>query len=147
VKIRSVITAAGAAAVLGGTAALVLPAAASAHNATHRLRFIAVAVNSVAFTRTTEGVQDTDFNRSGKIIGFDNLYLTFTSKTSASGRATLDIKGGFIYSTIATTNGGKTFHGKVTGGTGAFTGATGSFTARAINKTGTKAAVTLTYRT
>jgi hypothetical protein len=146
-KIRRSITAAGAAVVLGTTAALTLPAVASAHDATHRLNFIAVAVNSVAFTKTTEGVQDTDVNRAGAIIGFDNLYLRFTSKASASGRATLDIKGGFIYSTIATSNGGKTFHGKVTGGTGAFTDATGRFTARAINKTGTKAAVTLTYRT
>jgi hypothetical protein len=73
--------------------------------------------------------------------------VRFTGTTSASGRATLDTKGGFLYSTIATTNGGKTFHGKVTGGTGAFTGATGTVTARAINKTGTKAAVIVTYTT
>jgi hypothetical protein len=104
-------------------------------------------VNSVAFTKTTEGVQDTDLNRAGKTIGFDNLYLTFTSTTSASGHATLDIKGGLLYATIATTNAGQTFSGKVTGGTGAFTGATGTVAAKAINKTGTKAAVTITYST
>jgi hypothetical protein len=146
-KIRRPITAAGAAIVLGGTAALLLPAVASAHGATHTLKFIAVAVNSAAFTKTTEGVQDTDVNTAGRIIGFDNLYLRFASTTSASGRATLDTKGGFLYATIATSNGGKTFHGKVTGGTGAFTGATGTVTARAINATGSKAAVTVTYTT
>lgn len=52
------------------------------------------------------------------------------------GTATLDIKGCFLYGTIATTNGGRTLSGKVTGGTGAFTDATGTITARAINKTG-----------
>lgn len=144
-KLRRSITAAGAAAVLGGTAALLLPAAASAHDTTHTLKFIGVAVNSVAFTKTTEGVQDTDVNGAGTVIGFDNLYLRFTSKTSASGNATLDIKGGFLYGTIATTNGGKMLRGKVTGGTGAFTDATGTISAKDINKTGTKAAVTVTY--
>lgn len=106
-----------------------------------------MAENSVAFTTTTQGVQDTDFNSAGTTIGFDNLYLTFTSTTSASGTATLDIKGGFLYATLATTNGGQTFSGKVTGGTGAFTGATGTVAAKAINKTGSKAAVTITYST
>jgi hypothetical protein len=146
-KIRRSITAAGAAAVLCGTAALLLPAAASAHDATHTLKFIAVAENSVAFTTTAQGVQDTDFNSAGTTIGFDNLYLKFTSTTSASGTATLDIKGGFLYARIATTNGGQTFSGKVTGGTGAFTGATGTVAAKAINKTGSKAVVTIIYST
>src|SRR5215467_14156519 len=80
-------------------------------------------------------------------IGFDNLYLTFTSPISAHGPATLDIKGGFLYATIATTNNGQTFTGRVTGGTGAFTGATGTVTAKAINPTGTEAVVTVTYST
>ena len=146
-KIRRSIAAAGAAAVLGGTAALLVPAAASAHGATHTLTFTAVAENSVMFTTTTEGVQDTDFNSTGTTIGFDNLYLTFTSTTAASGTATLDIKGGFLYATIATTNNGQTFTGKVTGGTGAFIGATGTVIAKAINPTGTEAVVTVTYST
>lgn len=71
------------------------------------------------FTPTTRGVQDTDFNSAGTTIGFDNLYLRFSSATSARGTATLDIKGGFLYATLATTNGGQTFRGRVTGGTGA----------------------------
>ena len=47
--------------------------------------------------------------------------------------------------TVTTTNGGKTFAGKVTGGTGAFKGATGTITAKALNKAGTRHAVTITY--
>jgi hypothetical protein len=70
----------------------------------------------------------------------DNLYLTCTSTTAASGTATLDIKGGFLYATIATTNNGQTFSGKVTG-------ATGTVAAKAINATGTGAVVTITYST
>ena len=146
-KIRRSIAAAGAAALLGGTAALLVPAAASAHGATHTLTFTAVAENSVMFTPTTEGVQDTDFDSTGTTIGFDNLYLTFSSPTSASGTATLVIKGGFLYATIATTDNGQTFSGKVTGGTGAFTGATGTVAANAINATGTESVVTVTYST
>ena len=146
-KIRRSIAAAGAAAVLGGAAAFLVPAAASAHDATHTLTFTAVAENSVMFTATTRGVQDTDFNSAGTTIGFDNLYLTFTSTTSASGTATLDIKGGFLYATLATTDGGQTFSGKVTGGTGAFTGATGTVAAKATNAAGSEAVVTITYST
>lgn len=146
-KIRRSITAAGAAAVLGGTAAFLVPAAAAAHDATHTLTFTAVAENSVMFTPTTRGVQDTDFNSAGTTIGFDNLYLRFTSATSAHGTATLDIKGGFLYATLATTNGGQTFRGRVTGGTGAFSGATGTVAATATNASGSEAVVTVTYST
>ena len=146
-KIRRSIVAAGAAAVLGSAAAFLVPAAAAAHDATHTLTFTAVAENSVMFTTTTRGVQDTDFNSAGTTIGFDNLYLRFTSATSARGTATLDIKGGFLYATLATTNGGQTFRGRVTGGTGAFTGATGKVAAKAINPSGSQAVVTITYST
>jgi hypothetical protein len=55
----------------------------------------------------------------------------------------LDIKGGFLYGVVTTTDGGKTFSGKLTGGTGAFKGATGTITAKAI--TSTKTAVTIIY--
>jgi hypothetical protein len=146
-KIRGSIAAAGAAVVLGVTAAFLVPAAASAHDATHTLVFTATAVNLVMFTPTTRAVQDTDTNSAGQTIGFDNLYLTFTSAASASGNATLDISGGFLYATIAVTNGGQTLSGKVTGGTGAFSGATGTVIATATNAAGTAAAVTVTYST
>jgi hypothetical protein len=49
-KIRTSIAAAGAA-VLLGTGALVLPAAASANSATHTLKFISVTKKSIMLTK------------------------------------------------------------------------------------------------
>ncbi len=144
-KIRTSIAAAGAAVVLGGTGALALPAAASTHSAKHTLTFISETVNSVGFTRTSQALQETDVNTAGKIIGFDDLYLTFSGPDTGAAHVALAIKGGFLYGTIATANGGRTFSGKVTGGTGAFTRATGTITAKAI--TSQKTAVTITYTT
>lgn len=144
-KIRMSIAAAGAAVILGGTGALALPAVASAHTAPHTLKFISVTVHTVPFTSTAEGFQDTDVNSAGKTIGFDDLCFTITGKNAGAGSVALDVKGGFLYGTIATANAGKTFRGKVTGGAGVFTGAAGTITAKAI--TSTKTAVTITYTT
>jgi hypothetical protein len=143
-KIRTTIAATVAAVVLGGAAGLALPAAASAHPVTHTLKFTAVSVNSVPFTSTNFGAQDTDVNSTGKTIGFDDLNVTSTGP-SGTGDVALDIEGGFLYGTIATTNAGKTFSGKVTGGTGPYKEATGRITAKAISST--KTAVTITYAT
>jgi hypothetical protein len=156
-KIRRSIAAAGTAAVLvlGGTAALLVPAAASAADATHTpththtLTVSVVLENSVTFPTTTSGTpyleQDTVFNSAGETVGFDNEYLNFTTNTSASGNVTLAINGGILYGTLVTTDGVQTISGRVTGGTGAFAGATGRFAGKAL--TPTKGIVTLTYRT
>jgi hypothetical protein len=87
----------------------------SAHPATHTLKFTAVSVNRVPFTSTNFGDQETDVNSTGKIIGFDDLNVTFRGP-SGTGDVAGDIKGGFLYGTITTTNAGKTFSGKVTRG-------------------------------
>ena len=156
-KIRRSIASAGAAAVLvlGGTAALLVPAAASAADATHTpthtltLTFSSVLENSVTFPTTTSGTpyieQDTVFNSAGETAGFVSEYMNFTTNTSGSGNATLAIKGGLIYGTLVTTDGFQTLSGRVTGGTGAFAGATGRIAA--IVLTPTKGTVTITYRT
>jgi hypothetical protein len=142
-KVRRSIVAAGAAVVLGTTGALVLPAVASAHNASTTLKFTAVAKASVKFTSSTFGNQETDVNSTGKTIGFDDVYITITGANSATVNLAVDIKGGFLYGVVTSTDGGKTFKGKVTGGTGAFKGATGTVTGKAI--TSTKTAVTIIY--
>jgi hypothetical protein len=142
-KIRKSIVAAAATAVLGMAGALALPAVASAHSGSHTLTFTAVDVKSAVFTKTTAGVQQTDVNSKGKTIGFDVAYETFSGKTTATVNAALDTTGGLLYATLTTTNAGKTFKGKVTGGTGAFKGATGTATAKAV--TSKKTAVTITY--
>jgi hypothetical protein len=143
-KFRTSIIAAGAAVVLGTTGALVLPAVASAHSSTHTLKFVSVEKATVFFSKTTFGQQDTDVNAKGKTIGFDMIYGTATSATSATLNITGDISGGFLYGT-GTTNlkTGAFSNGKVTGGTGAFAKATGTIKAKAISKT--KTAVTITY--
>jgi hypothetical protein len=117
-KIRTSIAAAGTAVILGCAGGLALPAVASAHSATHTLKFSSMTAKSVGFTQTAGAQQDTDVNSAGKTIGFDDLYITFTGKNTAAAGVALDIKGGFLYGTIATTNAGKTWHGKVTGGPG-----------------------------
>jgi hypothetical protein len=144
-KVRRSIAAAAAAAVLGMTGALLLPAVASAHSISHTLKLISVEVKSVTFTKTTFGVQDTDANTAGKTIGFDDLYVTITGRNSATADVAFDFKGGFLYGTLTTSNGSTTFSGKVTGGTGAYKGAAGTITGKAIASK--KSAETITYTT
>ena len=142
-KIRPSVASVGAAVVLGTTAALVLPAVASAHDASTTLKFTAVAVKGVSFTKTTFGGQETDVNSTGNTIGFDDVYVTVTGPSSATVNVALDTKGGFLYAVATSTNMGKTLSGTVTGGTGAFNGATGTVTAKTISRT--KTAVTIVY--
>ncbi len=147
VKFRNrLIAAAGAAALLGGTGAVVVPAIASANAVTHTLKFTAVQTNSANFSRTTSGAAEKDVNKAGKIIGFDVIYVKFNPKAhTASGGVTLDTKGGFLYGTLKFSMGPVT-RGKVTGGTGIFKGATGTIVGKSLNKAGTRTAVTVTYR-
>jgi hypothetical protein len=146
---RKLLTGAAAAAaaatiaVTGITAASAAPHSGPAHNASHTLKFTTVVVKRVAFTRTNFGLQETDVNSAGKTIGFDNVNIRSTSRTSARADVAVDVKGGFLYGTVTTTNGGKTFSGKVTGGTGTFKGATGTITGKSIASN--KTAVTIIY--
>ena len=144
-KVRRSIASVGAAALLGGAGAFLLPAVASAHSVTHTLNFTAVTQKSVNFSGTTAGEAENDINKAGKIIGFDVIYIALNPKThTASGGVTVDTNGGFLYGTLNFTNGPVT-HGKVTGGTGIFQGATGTITGKDLNKSGTRTAVTITY--
>ena len=143
-KLRTSLAAAGAAVVLGSTGALVLPAVASAHSATHTLKFTAVQKGTAGFTRATGGIQNTDVNTTGKTIGFDMLYFAATSPSSVAVNYTLDTKGGFLYGTFTfNPRTGVVTNGKVTGGTGAFTGATGTIKVKTISRT--RHAITITY--
>ena len=144
-KVRTSITAAAAAVVLVGTGAFLLPAVASANNATHTLKFTAVVQKSANFSKTASGQAENDVSSAGKVIGFDVIYVQFNPKThTASGGVTLDTNGGFLYGTLKLTNKPVT-HGTVTGGTGSFTGATGTITGKSLSKTRT--AVTVIYTT
>jgi hypothetical protein len=146
VKIRRSIVAASAAVVVGTTGALLAPAMASAHSATHTLKFTSVEKKSIMFTKSTGGQQDTDVNGAGKTVGFDMLYFAATSSTTAKMNLTVDTAGGYLYGTANFNfKTGAVTNGKVTGGTGSFVGATGTVKAKAISDT--KTAVTITYHT
>lgn len=144
-KGRRSIIAVGAAVMLGTTGALVVPAVASAHSATHTLKFTSVEKKSIQFTKASGAQQDTDVNSRGKTIGFDMLNFGKASATSAAVNITVDTKGGFLYcsGTISFKTGKAS--GKVTGGTGAFKGATGTIKGTATSPV--KEAITITYRT
>ena len=145
-KIRTSLTAAGAALVLGGTGALVIPAAASAHSATHTLKFISVTVKQIKFGTTAGASQDTDVTATGTTIGFDMIHYTAVSATTANVNIAGDFSGGILYGTgTINLKTGAFSNGKVTGGTGSFAGATGTITAKPLNKAGTRTAVTIVY--
>ena len=147
VKVRTSIAAVGTAALIAA-GVLALPAAASAHTTTHTLTFISVTKSSTMFTNTTGAQQDIDVNSAGKIVGYDMLYFTANSKTTAAVNVTVDTTGGFLYGTLTVNlNTNAVTNGKVTGGTGVFCGATGTITAKDLNKAGTRTAVTITYHT
>ena len=93
-----------------------LPAVAGAHVASTTLKFTAVTTKHVTFTRSTFGMQETDVSSTGKTIGFDDVYVTLTGTNTATANVALDVKGGFLYGVVTTTDGGKTFSGKVTRG-------------------------------
>jgi hypothetical protein len=144
-KVRMSIAAVGAAALLG-SGAFVLPAVASVRMTAHTIKFTSVQQRSAKFSKTAVGESDIDYNKAGKIVGFDTIYFSFDPQThQPSGGVTLDTNGGFLYATLNFTQ-SKVIHGTVTGGTGKFAGATGTITAKSLNKKGTRTAVTITYQ-
>jgi hypothetical protein len=148
-KVRTSIVAVIAAAMLcvTGTVALALPAAASPSGGTHTLKFIAVTTNTVVFSKTNTGRQDTDVNSKGKTVGFDSLNIVVNPKT---GKGTIlesiNASGGFMIAALPLYK-RKTLSGIVTGGVGTFKGAFGSIVTTALNKAGTRTMVTITYHT
>ncbi len=143
-KVRASLAAIGAAAVLGGAGAMVVPSIASAHSVTHTLKFTSVTERSVNFSKTTSAQQDRDLNNKGKVIGFDELYFAFDMKAGvAKGNVTVVTNGGMLYGTLRATQ--TSISGKVTGGTGKFKGARGTISAKNLNTAGTRTAVTIKY--
>jgi hypothetical protein len=144
-KIRTTIAAAGTAAALGITGALILPAAASAHATTHTLTFTSVQQAQTKFSATSTGSEDKDVNKAGKVIGYDVLSIVVNPTTGkVSAWVTLTTNGGLLHGTLQVSS-NPTTKGTVTGGTGAFAGATGTITGKTISAT--KTAVTITYHT
>jgi len=144
-KIRTSVAAAGAAVVLAGAGAILLPAVASAHSTTHTLKFTAVQLKQANFSKTSGGSAEQDVNSAGKTIGFDVIHFQFNPKTnSGSINVALSTNGGILYGALKAST-GPVIKGTVTGGTGTFKGATGTIVGKQLNKAGTKTAVTITY--
>jgi hypothetical protein len=136
------------AAAIGGTCAFLVPAAsASASSATHTLKFTSVAVAQVDYSATVTSEQDKDVDKTGKVVGYDLLHVVFDPvKETAAINVVFVNEAGFLYG-AATAASSSVINGTVTGGTGIFKGATGTLVATNLNSAGTKAAVTITYRT
>jgi hypothetical protein len=147
-KVRTLIAAGAAVALLGGGAALALPAAASTGGSkTHTLKFISVTGKAVTFTKTNSGQSDTDVNSKGKTVGFDTLNISFNPKTSkGSILVTVDASGGFLIGVLPVSK-GKILTGVITGGIGTYKDAFGSIVTKNLNKPGTRTAVTIKYTT
>jgi|HubBroStandDraft_1064217.scaffolds.fasta_scaffold17751_3 hypothetical protein len=145
-KIRTFIAAVGTAALIGGTAAIVIPAAANAGTATQTLKFISETKSSVAFSRTNLGLQDTDVNSKGKTVGFDMLNSAVNLRAGTGTiLVTVDARGGFLIGYLNYSS-GKTLRGYATGGIGVFKGAFGPMTATYINKARTRISFVITYQ-
>ena len=142
-KARTYLAVAAAAGLIG-LGAFTLPAMAGTSSTTHTLKFISVTKKTLVLSKTTAAQQDTDVTKSGKVIGFDMLYLTFNAKTqTGSGDFSFCTRGGMMMGTLRLTKTGAT--GSITGGTGKFAGASGTVSATTLTKTTT--AVTLKYWT
>jgi hypothetical protein len=143
--IRTSIAAAGAAVVLAGAGAVLVPVIASAHSTTHTLKFTALQLKQAQFSKTSGGTAEQDVNSAGKTIGFDVINFGFNPTTNTGSlNVALSTNGGILYGALKPSN-GPVIKGTVTGGTGAFQGATGTIVAKQLNKAGTKTAVTITY--
>jgi hypothetical protein len=143
-KIQTVIAGVGATALLS-TGAFLFPAAASPPTASHTLKFTDYTAKQANFNKTEFAEESID-RVAGKTIGFGMLYGKVDMKThSAKGGATFVTSGGFLYATANFTSSPVT-HAIITGGTGKFAGATGTLVATNLNKSGSRAAIVITYR-
>jgi hypothetical protein len=146
-KARTPLAAVIAAALICGTGALAFPAVASPAGGTHTLKFIAVTTSTVAFSRTDTGRQDTDVSAKGTTVGFDTVNISVSPKTGKGTiLETVNASGGFLIAALPLSK-HKTRTGIVTGGVGTFKDAFGSIVTTALNKAGTRTAVTITYHT
>jgi hypothetical protein len=147
-KVRTSIAAAAVAvALLGGTAALALPASASPRGTSHTLRFISLTSKTIKFSKTGSGRQDTDVNIHGKVVGFDMVNTVVNPKTGKGTiLVTVDARGGFLIAVLPLYK-RKILHGEVTGGVGSFKDAFGTIETKSLNAAGTRTAVTITYHT
>lgn len=145
-KLRPLIAAIGAAAVLGGTAALVLPGVASARVVTHTVVLTSVQERQVNFTRNRGILGDRDVNKAGRVVGYDTVRFSFNRrKNRTTFGVALNIERGFVYGVLTEHGNNPVMRGRILWGTGIFRGVAGTITARNLNSNGTRTAVAIRY--
>ena len=145
-KLRSFLVAIGAAAALGGTAALVLPGVASARVVTRTVAVTSVEQRQVNFSRTRGILSDIDYNSAGRVVGYDAVRFTFNRRTNRTTfGVALNIERGFVYGVLTQRGNNAVMRGRISWGTGIFRGVAGTITARNLNSNGTRTAVTIRY--
>jgi hypothetical protein len=120
-----------------------MPALASSGSTTHTLKFVAVTQKQTQPSKRTF-VEDDHAVRSGKVIGFGILDGRITSRTGGVGVVAFGMKDGLVYAKV-TINNTPTTTGTLTGGTGSFKGASGTISVTNLNKSGSRASVTIRY--
>jgi hypothetical protein len=126
-----------------GLGAVAMPALASSGSTTHTLKFVAVNQKQTQPSKRTF-VEDDQAKRGGKVIGFGILDGRITSSTGGTGVVAFGMKDGIVYAKV-TINNTPTTNGTITGGTGPFKGASGTISVTNLNKSGTRASVTIRY--
>jgi hypothetical protein len=126
-----------------GIAAVAMPALASSGSTTHTLKFVAVDQKQTQPSKHTF-VEDEQAVRGGKVIGFGLLDGRITSSTGGVGVVAFGTKDGLVYAKV-TINNTPTTTGTITGGTGSFKGASGTISVTNLNKSGSRATVTIRY--
>lgn len=141
-KRRTLVTLASAAVLTAGVGATVSTTA-SADSESHTLKFVAIQGPSTNPTRTTFMANEVE-KSNGKVVGFDTISGRFNPKTqSLTIFVAFSRAGGLLYARLTGT--GTSFHGRVTGGAGAYRGAEGTITAHSASQNSNRTYVTVHY--
>jgi hypothetical protein len=146
VKLRPFVVAIGAATMLGGTGALVLPGVASARAVTHTVVLTSVQDRQVNFTRNRGILSDRDVNKAGRVVGYDTVRFSFNHRTDRTTfGVALNLERGFVYGVLTEHGNNPVMRGRISWGTGIFHAVAGTITARNLNSNGTRTAVVIRY--
>lgn len=133
-----------------GGAATLLPAAANPHAGSSRtLTFTSVTKQTINYpvshpTYEQHAAQLDVDSSGGKVIGYDTTNVSFDAKSnSGHGSMAINLRSGFIYLSLHLA---KNIVGTVAGGTGTYSNAKGTATVVDLNKSGSRARVTITLR-
>lgn len=145
-KLRPFLVAIGAAAILGGTGALVLPGVASARAATFTVTLTSVESRQVNFSKYRGILSDIDYNSAGKVVGYDAVrFFNNRKKRRTTFGVGFNIERGFVYCDLTERGNRPVMRGRIIWGEGLFHRVAGTIVARNLNSAGTRTAVTIRF--